>query len=77
VLDDIIFEKDRELVNENIRRLTEDDIKTATVVCRAKRKDGTIIDIEVQSSRAVSNGKLAIIGTFLDITERKNGSGTR
>jgi len=71
VLDDIIYEKDRELVNENIRRLIEDDIKTATVVCRAKRKDGTIIDVEVQGSRTVSNGKPAIIGAFLDITERK------
>ncbi len=71
VPDDIICGKDRELVNENIRRLIEGNVKTASVVCSAKRKDGTIIDVEVQGSRTVFNGKPAIIGAFLDITEHK------
>ncbi|MDH4230535.1 MAG: PAS domain S-box protein [Nitrospirota bacterium] len=68
---DIVFEEDKELVDENIRKLIQDEIKTAQLTFRAKRKDGAVIDIEVQGTRTVYDGKPAIIGAFLDITGRK------
>ncbi len=38
---------------------------------RGKRRDGTLIDLEVNGTRTWVNGSAAIIGTLLDITERK------
>ena len=71
VVDDVVFEEDMAIVNENIRKLIQGEIKTAHIIYRAKRKDGTIIHVEVQGSRTEFNRKPAIIGAFLDITERK------
>jgi signal transduction histidine kinase/ActR/RegA family two-component response regulator len=39
---------------------------------RAIRKDGTTLELETQSVRTEYLGKPAIMGTFIDITERKN-----
>ncbi|ACH39416.1 response receiver sensor histidine kinase response regulator, PAS and PAS domain-containing [Citrifermentans bemidjiense Bem] len=38
---------------------------------RGKRRDGSLIDLEVNGTRTRVNGSAAIIGTLLDITERK------
>lgn len=71
ILDDIVFEEDKELVNEHIRELTQGMAKTVNLPCRAIKKDGTIIHIEVQGSIAEFNERPFIIGTILDITDRK------
>jgi len=38
---------------------------------RGRRSDGTAIDLEVNGTRTQINGSAAVIGTLLDITERK------
>jgi two-component system, cell cycle sensor histidine kinase and response regulator CckA len=70
-LSDIIHAEDRILVNENIRRRIQGEVKTVHYTFKGKRKDGTIIDLEVQGMRTEFDGKPAIIGTILDITDRK------
>ena len=70
-LNDIICEEYLELVNDNIRKRIENEVKTVHYTFKGKRKDLTILDLEVQGTRTEFNGKPAIIGTILDITERK------
>jgi two-component system, cell cycle sensor histidine kinase and response regulator CckA len=70
-LNDIICEEYLELVDDNIRRRIENEVKILHFKFKGKRKDLTILDLEVQGTRTEFNGKPAIIGTILDITERK------
>lgn len=57
--------------NENIRKLLQGEATSVHNIVSAIRKDGTIIEIETQSLRTEYKGKPAVMGTFLDITERK------
>jgi len=70
-LNNIICEEYLELANNNIRRRIENEVKTVRYTFKGKRKDLTIIDLEVQGTRTEFGGNPAIIGTILDITERK------
>jgi len=56
---------------ENIRKLLGGEAERAHNFVSAIRKDGTIIEIETQSLRTEYKDKPAIMGTFIDITERK------
>lgn len=62
---------DRALVQENIRRRERGDIPNIRYEFRAVRKNGSTIFVEVFGSRLEHRGKPAIIGTLIDITERK------
>jgi PAS domain S-box-containing protein len=66
-----IFEDDRSLVAENIRKRIEGTIHHVRYSLRALRKDGTTIHVEAYGSRSEYNGRLAILGSLLDVTERK------
>lgn len=67
---DVVLAEHKELVIENIRKRIDDEVKTIQYSFKAVKKDGTIIDVEVKGSKMIYNGKLAIIGTLQDITER-------
>ncbi|NIM07285.1 MAG: PAS domain S-box protein, partial [Armatimonadetes bacterium] len=68
---DLVVPEDRTLVAENIRKRIEGEIETIHYVTRGLRKDGRVIHIEVLGTRTEYEGKPAIIGSLLDITERK------
>jgi PAS domain S-box-containing protein len=68
---DLIAEADRALVAKNIRKRLEGEAESLHYTVRGQRKDGAMIEIEVRGARTEHNGKLAILGTLLDITERK------
>ena len=68
---DTIFEEDRETVRENIRRRMEDEVQSLHYTFRAIKKSGELMDIEVLGSRTTYDGVPAVIGSALDITERK------
>lgn len=67
---DVVLDDHRELVIENIRKRIDNEINTIQYSFKALKKDGTVIDVEVKGSKMLYNGKLAIIGTLQDITER-------
>jgi PAS domain S-box-containing protein len=67
----LIAEADRALVAENIRKRLEGEAESLHYTVRGQRKDGAMIDIEIRGVRTEHGGKPAIIGTLLDITERK------
>lgn len=66
----IVSDEHKNLVIENIRKRIDDEVKSIQYTFKALKKDGTEIDVEVKGSKMLYNGKLAIIGTLQDITER-------
>lgn len=67
-----IVEEDRGTAERNIQSLLSEEVSVTHSFLRAKRKDGTIIEIEAEGTKTEINGRPAIIGTFLDITGRRS-----
>jgi len=70
-IDMIISEDHRHIVRGNVQARYRGDIENAHYEVKGKRKDGTTNWIEFFGSRVMVGGEAAIIGTMLDITERK------
>ncbi|HVZ57697.1 MAG TPA: PAS domain S-box protein [Chitinophagaceae bacterium] len=70
-IDTIINPDDRELVAENIRARIEGEVDSIHYEVSGIHKDGSRLFLEIFGSRFQYAGKPAIIGTLLDITERK------
>jgi PAS domain S-box-containing protein len=69
-VEDLVFEPDRELVLGNIEKRIRGDDKTIRYTFRGRKKDNSVINIEVMGSKTIFDGKPAIIGTLLEITDR-------
>ncbi len=69
---DLTFPEDRDKVGNNISTRLSGDVQSVNYEFRGITKNNKIKIIEVFGSLAVYNGKPAILGTLLDITDRKN-----
>lgn len=69
-LQDVIFHEDLPLVEESVRQRTSGDVKSKRYQFRAWARDGTLRHVEVYGSQTSYQGKPAVIGTVLDITDR-------
>lgn len=67
---DLVFEEDRELVKENLFKRIQGETDALHYSFRGKRKDGTIINVDVHGNRSVMNSQPVVVGILLDITER-------
>ena len=67
----IIDESDQEVVWKNVQARYKGETENAHYEIRGKKKDGTFNYVEFYGNRVVIDGEPAIIGTMLDITERK------
>jgi len=63
--------EDRPLVTEQIRRRLEGEMESTHYTFRGLRKDGKAIHCEVLGRRIEYQGAPAVIGTLLDISERR------
>ncbi len=68
---DLTAPEDRMLVQENLRRRLEGEVKSVHYTFRGLRKDGSTFEVEVFGAATMYRGRPAILGTLLDITERK------
>ncbi len=68
---DVLAEDSRELVEENIQRCLRGELNSILASFRGRRRDGVLIDMETNGTRTEFEGRPAIIGTLIDITERK------
>ena len=68
---DLTFPEDWPLVECNISKRLTGEIESANFEFRGVTKTNKIINVEVFGSFEIYNGKPAILGTFLNITERK------
>ena len=69
---DLTYESDWPLVERKIRERIDGKINAVNYTFRAVKADGTVFDVEVYGARTLYNGRPAIIGTLLDITEKKS-----
>jgi PAS domain S-box-containing protein len=70
LISDYVIPEDQLLVRENIRRRLAGEIRSIQYSLRIRRPEGEVRTLEVHGSRANFDGKPAIIGTMLDITDR-------
>jgi len=70
-VDLIIWDEDRPTVRKNVDARYRGEMENAHYEVRGKRKDGTFNYVEFFGNRVIIDGKTCIIGTMLDITERK------
>jgi two-component system, sporulation sensor kinase E len=70
-LDTIIYDTHREFTNQQVKLRMEGKIDSVRYETRGKRKDGSPNWVEFYGSRAIMGGVPTIIGSMMDITERK------
>ncbi len=68
---DLTHPEDRGRVEENLRKRLTGKVPSICYQFRGLRKDGSTIYVEVYGARAKYGGKPAVVGTLIDITERK------
>jgi len=68
---DLTHPEDRELVVENTKKRLEGQVDQVRYSFRGLRKDGKVIEVEFLGTRVLYKGKPAVLGTLLDITERR------
>lgn len=73
---DFVYPEDRLLVREKIRKRIEGGVSSIRYHYRAMKKDQTIVHMEVHGSKTIYKGKPAMIGTLIDITDRKKAEET-
>ena len=54
-----------------LRERIEGDIPTSTHVMQGLRSDGSVVELEVYSTRTEHAGRPAVTGTMIDATERR------
>ncbi len=67
---DLAAESDRPLVVEQTRRRLSGEVDQVDYVFRARRKDGSVVDVEIHGGVMEADGKLVLISMALDVTER-------
>ena len=68
---DTVFAEDWPQVEEQIRRRISGEVTTVHYGFRIRRKDGSLAHVEVLGSRSEYQGKPAVVGTLMDVTDRK------
>ncbi len=67
----IISEEYRDMVGEHVRARLQGSVEAVHYEVTGKRKDGSSNRVEFYGSRTIYEGEPTIIGTMIDITERK------
>ncbi|HPJ34253.1 MAG TPA: PAS domain S-box protein [Spirochaetota bacterium] len=70
--EDVIYNEDWPLVRDNIRSRISGEQESNRYEFRIRTREGELRDVEIYSARTIFNGKPAVIGTLVDITERKS-----
>jgi two-component system, cell cycle sensor histidine kinase and response regulator CckA len=68
---DITCGKDREIVAENVRKRMNGEVDSIHYTVNGLRKDGEVRILEIFGCSTIYNGKRAISGTIIDITDHK------
>jgi len=67
----LVAEEDRALVGENLRRRTDGEIKDIRYAFRCVHRNGNRFMVEIHGARTTMNGRAAVVGTLIDVTERR------
>ncbi|MEK7438048.1 MAG: PAS domain S-box protein, partial [Pseudomonadota bacterium] len=67
----LVAEKDRDRVAQSMRERIEGEVPRTAYEFSLEHKDGAVIEVGVHSSRAIYQGRPAVIGLMQDISEKK------
>jgi|Deesub1362A_J573_1020465.scaffolds.fasta_scaffold00073_30 PAS domain S-box-containing protein len=70
--EDVTLPEDRAIVRQNIQKRLSGKSKSIHYSFRGVKKNGDVVHLEVYGSRIMYQERPAVIGTLLDITERKS-----
>jgi len=70
-VEDLVSPENREIVLENIRRRFSGELRSLHYSFIGLRKDGSRLSLEVHGGQMEFDGRPAIIGSLLDVTEQK------
>lgn len=68
---DVMSDKDREMINENTNRIQQNLPELDDYPYIGKKKDGTLIDVQVMGTKIMYNDIECKIGTVIDVSETK------
>ena len=68
----LVYSEDQSLVMDNLNRRIEGQIEDIHYEFRGLRKDNSVIAVEVYGRRIDYSGKTGVIGTLMDISQRKH-----
>ena len=74
---DFIAPEDQPRAREYSRKLTSGEAESLYYELRMVKKSGDLVSVESYGSRIIYNGQPAIIGTIIDITDRKRAEKER
>jgi diguanylate cyclase (GGDEF)-like protein/PAS domain S-box-containing protein len=69
---EVIDPIDRDLVGDKLRQRLAGEIESVEYTVRGIRKDGRGIFLDVRSVRTTRDGEPAVMGSMVDVTDRKN-----
>jgi PAS domain S-box-containing protein len=75
-LTEIIHPQDLIRVRDGIKKRLSGEIESLHTEFRTLKKDGRVITVEAHGSRITYRGRPAVIGTLIEITERKKAEST-
>jgi PAS domain S-box-containing protein len=67
----LVAPEDRERVMTNLRRRTDGAVRTIQYAFTGVRKDGSPLAVEVHGSRVEHEGRPAVLGLLIDVTEKR------
>lgn len=67
----LVAPEDWPMVEDRLRRRLSGAMQTSTHVMRGVRRDGSLVELEVYSRRTEHDGRPAVAGTMVDVTERR------
>lgn len=65
----VVADDDLEMVKDQVRRRLSGETPHAHYVFRGRRQDGTIVELEIRSTRIEVHGRPAVLGMIVDITD--------
>jgi PAS domain S-box-containing protein/putative nucleotidyltransferase with HDIG domain len=68
---EIVAAKDRRLVEQNLNKLQDGEIMAVSYIFTASHKNGLMVDVGMNSSKATYQGRPAVIGLMQDISDKK------
>ncbi len=68
---DLVAEQDKALVADNVRKRLWGEARSIRYTFKGRRKDSTLIDVEVHGSVLGAEGGPSIVGVLLDVTEQR------
>ena len=67
---EVVHPDDHAVVSENVRRRIQGEVEAVHYILRGRRTDGELIHFEVHGSRTQVDGRPALIGVGIDVSER-------